>query len=139
MKTFDKYLEIKEKKQNLKESTTTDMSKFGYREVEEASKLLNAWVKNGLPDDFDNDGVKLMMNQNSGNVFLTNNDYQVAMVDKNKLYSFYNTPYDGHEGSAEDLVDMYDDMNEEDQEYVDDIVKNSRDSKLKSALKKKKG
>ena len=59
---------------------------------------------------------------NSGYVFLTNADYQVAMVDdKGELYSFYSTPYEGIEGSLEDLIEEYDNLCEEDQEYVDEL------------------
>ena len=31
----------------------------------EAEKLLNAWNKGGLPNDFNDDDVKIMMNLNS--------------------------------------------------------------------------
>lgn len=78
--------------------TTTDLSEFGYREREEAELLLKAWREQGLPDDFNNDKVIIMMNRSSGNVFLTNDDYQVAMLNGNKLESFYSCPNCGNEG-----------------------------------------
>jgi len=100
---------------------TENLSDFGHRELEEANKLTTA-MKNGLPNDFDGLGVKLAFNSNSGFVFLTNAEYQVAMVDdKGKLYSFYTTPYEGHEGSLEELLEEYDNMSPDDQEYVDSI------------------
>tara|TARA_Y100001972_G_C7462608_1_gene236004 strand:+ start:108 stop:461 length:354 start_codon:yes stop_codon:yes gene_type:complete len=100
---------------------TENLSDFGHRELEEANKLTTA-MKNGLPDDFDGLGVKLAFNSNSGFVFLTNAEYQVAMVDdKGKLYSFYTTPYEGYEGSLEELLEEYDNMSPDDQEYVDSI------------------
>lgn len=99
--------------------TTTDLKDFGHRELEIAGELLHA-IQYGLPSDFDGNGVHVMFNMNSGYVFLTNSEFQVAMLDDNGiLCSFYNTPYEGHEGSFEDLMDMYDDMHPEDQEYMD--------------------
>ncbi len=84
---------------------TENLADFGYRELDEAGKLLSA-IKNGLPDDFDNQGIKVAFNMNSGYVFLTNDEYQVAMYDdeSEELYSFYNKPYEGLEGSYEDLL-----------------------------------
>ena len=100
---------------------TEDLSEFGYRELDEAGKLLSS-IKNGLPDDFDDAGIKIGFNKNSGYVFLTNEEYQVAMLDdKGKLYSFYSTPYEGHEGSLEELLEEYDDMHPEDQEYINNL------------------
>lgn len=105
-------------------TTTTNLADFGYREIKMARDLLDAWVNNGLPSDFSNDGVVLMMNQNSGNVFLTNDEFEVAMCSDGKLYSFYTSPYEGREGSFEDLLEEYDDMHEEDKEWLRDIAKN---------------
>ena len=85
------------------EITTTDLAQFGYREKEMAAELLQAMIKQGLPEDFYDDGVTVMMNRNSGNVFLTNSEYQVAMMNGDKLESFYNCPYCGHEGFKEDM------------------------------------
>ena len=85
------------------EITTTDLAKFGYREKAMAAELLNKMCDQGLPEDFNDDEVTVMMNFNSGNVFLTNSDYQVAMMNGDKLESFYNCPYCGHEGFAEDI------------------------------------
>ena len=100
---------------------TEDLQEFGLIELEEAGKLLSA-IKNGLPEDFEKCGVRVAFNKNSGYVFLTNSDYQVAMVDdEGKLYSFYSTPYEGIEGSYEELLEEYNDMHPEDQEYVNDL------------------
>ena len=109
-------------------SYTENLDDFGYRELEEANKLTTAMKKNGLPNDFDGLGVKLAFNRNSGYVFLTNSEYQVAMVDdKGKLYSYYTTPYSGHEGCLEDLLEEYDNMHPEDKQYVDDLKKINND------------
>tara|TARA_Y100001938_G_scaffold145926_1_gene223686 strand:+ start:700 stop:1038 length:339 start_codon:yes stop_codon:yes gene_type:complete len=107
----------------MNDAYTEDLTKFGYRELDIAGDLLKA-IKKGLPSDFYEEGIKLGFNTYSGNVFLTNEDYQVAMVDDDgKLYSFYSSPYDGLEGSYEDLKEDYDDMHPEDQEWFDDLTK----------------
>lgn len=100
-------------------STTTDFSKFGYRERKMAANLLNASINQGFPEDFDDDGTTIMMNMNSGNVFFTNSDYQVAMMNGNKLESFYSCPICGHEGFLDEMEHGEDD--EECQEYLNNI------------------
>jgi hypothetical protein len=82
--------------------TTTDISKFGSRERWILVELLTAWDKQGLPDDFTDNEVVPMMNTNSGHVFLTNSEYEVAMMNGDKLESWYNCGNCGHEGFAED-------------------------------------
>ena len=49
--------------------TTTNLTDFGYRELDMAADLLKAYANGEVPDEFDPEGVTLMMNQNSGNVF----------------------------------------------------------------------
>lgn len=102
---------------------TENLADFGYRELDMAGDLLKA-IKNGLPEDFNDDGIRVAFNMNSGYVFLTNNDYQVAMVDDDgKLYSFYTTPYSGFEGSAEDLFyDADESWDREDLDYLLEIA-----------------
>lgn len=85
------------------ETTTTDMTKFGYRERKLAEELLTASIDQGFPDDFEDDGVTIMFNMYSGNVFFTNSDYQVCMMNADKLESFYSLPYSGEEGFKEDF------------------------------------
>lgn len=89
----------------MKEVTTTDFSRFGSREREMAEELLKAWREQGLPDDFENDEVVIMMNFYSGNVFLTNADYQVAMMNDDALESFYTDFETGEEGFKEELTE----------------------------------
>ena len=120
-------LSMYQTKEMIMEIVTENLNDFGYREREQANKLTTA-MKNGLPDDFDGLGVKLAFNRNSGYVFLTNSEYQVAMVDdEGKLYSWYTTPYDGYEGCLEDLLEEYDNMHPEDKQYVDDLKKINND------------
>ena len=104
---------------------TENLADFGYMEQDKAKDIFEAWKLNGLPRDFDNDGVKLAFNMNSGNVFLTNAEYQVSMCgDNEELYSFYSSPYEGYEGSFDDLLDEYKNMNKEDQEWFRGIAQN---------------
>ena len=104
---------------------TYNLADFGARERHELIELLTAWENSGLPDDFYDDGVVPAFNRNSGSVFLTNSDYQVAMVVDGKLESWYFTPYAGHEGFLDDLVQEYlddpDSWDEEDVEYLRDL------------------
>jgi len=100
-------------------TTSTDLKDFGFRELHMAEELLRAMREQGLPEDFHNDEVRPMMNKNSGNVFLTNSEYQVCMINGDKLESFYSCPICGHEGVAEDMQHNEDDK--ECQEYLKDV------------------
>lgn len=82
---------------------TYDMAKMGARERRIMRELLDAWNKQGLPEDFYEDEVRVAFNTNSGCVFLTNSDYQAAMMNGDKLETWYNCPYCGHEGFKEDM------------------------------------
>jgi len=100
-------------------STTTDLSQFGNRQRKMAEKLLKAWREQGLPEDFYDNEVSIMMNTSSGNVFLTNEDFEVAMMSEDLLESFYNCPICGHEGFLKDMDHNPDDK--ECQEYLNSI------------------
>lgn len=86
----------------MDEITTTDLAEFGHRELHMAGNLLKAYAQNGL-EGFNHDEVRVMMNKNSGNVFLTNSDFQVGMMHGNNLELFYSCPECGHEGFLEDM------------------------------------
>jgi len=90
----------------MNEVTTTDLSEFGYRELAMANDLLTAMLKNGLPENFEDDKVTIMFNRNSGNVFLTNSEFQVAMMNGEDLEMWYYLPYGGKEGFVEDLKNL---------------------------------
>ena len=95
------------------------------RERYEVLQIINAWNHNGLPSNFYEYNVRLAFNKNSGNVFLVNDDCQVAMMNGNKLEIHYTSPYDGHEGFLEELLDMVDDnWHEDDIEWLNDIKSN---------------
>ena len=81
-------------------------------------ELLQAWGEQGLPSDFYEEGVKVAMNRNSGYVFLVNEEYQCAMMNGDKLESFYTSPYNGHEGFIDDLFEEY--MSDKDAWHIED-------------------
>ena len=103
--------------------TTTNLSDFGYRELDMLCELLEAMKEQGLPRDFYDEEVHPVMNQYSGNVFLTNSEYQVAMLNGDKLESWYFLSYHGNEGFLDELIIDYDNGNimSEDFEQLADI------------------
>ena len=84
------------------EVTTSNLADFGSRERWMLVELLTAWDKQGLPDDFYEEDTVAMMNRNSGCVFLTNSEYQTAMMNGDKLEMWHNCSNCGHEGFQED-------------------------------------
>jgi hypothetical protein len=106
------------------ETVTTDLADFGSRERGLLIELLQAWQSGGLPSGFSDDNVRAAMNKNSGFVFLTNDDYAVAMMNGDKLESFYSTPYEGHEGFLSDLLAEYapDDLSGEDARFLRELI-----------------
>lgn len=123
--------------------TTTNLADFGRRELEIAKDLLVAMFEHGLPDDFYDEGVTIMLNRNSGNVFLTNSEYQVAMlVDDGSLESWYYLPYSGEEGFYDDLIynaQNTDDMDEDDIEFLIDLAEQRGDEEALEMLRAKQG
>lgn len=88
-------------KMNTQNITTTNLSEFGVRERDILIDLVQAWRDQGLPKDFCDDEVVPMLNTQSGHVFLTNDDYQVAMLNGEILEIWYSCPNCGHEGFFE--------------------------------------
>ena len=106
------------------EITTTDLSKFGARELREAAELLTAYCEGARPHDFDDDGVTVMFNTHSGKVFLTNDQYQVAVSDgQGNLASFYVSPSQECEGTLLELREDFDRecWNGEDIEWLESL------------------
>lgn len=91
----------KEINMNTQNITTTNLADFGTREFNLLIDILQAWRNQGLPHDFHDHEVVPMLNTNSGHVFLTNEDYQVAMINGNKLEIWYSCPNCGNEGFIE--------------------------------------
>jgi hypothetical protein len=84
-------------------------------------EILSAWDDTGLPEHFDDNNIRFAFNKNSGNVFLVNDEYQVAMMNGNKLELFFTSPYHGVEGFFDDLKGEYDNMHPEDQQWLLEI------------------
>ena len=118
--------------------TTTNLSDFGYRELIMLEELLKAMREQGLPNDFYDEGVHAMMNQSSGNVFLTNSDYQVAMLNGDNLESFYFLSYYGDEGFLDELIEEYDNGNikPEDFEQLADICEANGETEKAEEIRK---
>lgn len=104
-------------KGNEMENPTSDLSKFGYREVGIAAELLKAYSDN--PPRFLGDGVRVWFNMDSGYVFLSDGDYNVGMLNNGKLEQWHSCPQCGHEGFLEDMEHNPDDV--DCQEYLKDI------------------
>lgn len=83
----------------MREITTTKFEDFCLNDL---VKLLTAWRDQGLPDDFYDQNVHPMQNNNSGCLFLTNDDLQVAMLNGDNLESWYYCPECGHEGFSDE-------------------------------------
>lgn len=103
----------------------TNLARFGGRELAIAEKLLSA-ISYGFPEDFDCDydtaEVKIAFNPYSGLVFLTNSSYQVCVEVDGELLSYYDTPYDGIEGTFYDLLEQYNEMCEEDKTWLRELA-----------------
>ena len=99
---------------------TIDLRDFGYREIAMTRDLLTAYIsKNNTV--YLGDGVQVAFNTHSGYVFLTDEDYNTAMECDGELLDWIVTPYEGHEGFYDDLMQEYEFMHPEDQEFMDSI------------------
>lgn len=80
---------------------TVDYSKFGYREIEIAGKLLALYSEGGV--NFLGDGLSVNFNMNSGYVFLSDRDYNVGVLNDSgtKIVQFYTCYECGYEGTQE--------------------------------------
>lgn len=108
----------------MSDAYTEDLAKFGFREINLLRDILDTWCENGLPVDFYSEGVRPGFNLNSGHVFLVNEDHQTAMMNGNKLESFYSTPYESHEGFLDELLELEpEDLHAEDVEYILDLCR----------------
>lgn len=95
------------------------LDKFGYRELAELNALIQAYANAGthdngkvyahLPESWYDNGVYPDFNANSGLVFLTNSEYQALVKTEYGLMMWYNTPYNGFEGTLFDLADEVND------------------------------
>ena len=65
-------------------------------------QLLTAYTDD-LKPDFLQDQVRLVFNQHTGEVFLTDSDLTVAMINGDKLEQWFHCPVCGHSGFLEDM------------------------------------
>lgn len=98
-------------------NNTQDLSEFGYIELDKAGTLLKAYVDN--PYVLEGSNINVEFNPNSGDVFLIDECYNMAMMNGDNLELFYSCPVCGHEGFLEDMEHGEDD--EECQEYLKKI------------------
>ena len=99
---------------------TENLSLYGYRELDMVADLLKAYkTENDHTEFFDDCGVKPMFNQMSGYVFLTNENYDVAMMNGDYLEDWFICPYCGHEGFKEDME--HEPQDEDCIRYMEDI------------------
>ena len=96
---------------------TADLSGFMYVELTEAIELLKAYREQRA--DFMGEGLTLNFNKNSGYVFLCDEDYNVAMLNGDKIEQWFNCPQCGHEGFKEDM--QHGEDNKDCQEYLKEI------------------
>jgi len=121
------------------EVTTTDLQDFGKIELAEARGLLNSYGAGNITElgkeFFRDEKVTIMFNRNSGYVFLTNEDYTVLMFNDEKLDLFLTSPYEGHEGFADELLnDYFQGMHPEDQEWLLQYLDEEQKAKAKELL-----
>ena len=101
--------------------TTTDLSAFGWREKKMASELLNAMIEQSLPNEFWDEKVTVMFNTHSSYVFLTNSEFQMAMLNGDNLEMWYTCSECGHEGFLEDMEHSPED------EYCQEYLRQTRE------------
>ncbi|MEI8205095.1 MAG: hypothetical protein WCH34_18905, partial [Bacteroidota bacterium] len=82
-----------------------DLAKFDYKEIAIVEKLFTAWFRQGLPEAFSDDGVKISLNTQSGLVFLLNAKLQAVKLDGDGLVIFFICPYCGNEVFPDKLLD----------------------------------
>lgn len=84
-------------------NNTRDLMDFGYRELDIAGDLLKTVKTNKDKSSLCNQ-VAIEFNPQSGEVFLLDEDYNVAMMNGEFLEDFLNCPHCGFEGFSEDIM-----------------------------------
>jgi hypothetical protein len=80
------------------QDNTRDLMQFGYVELAEAGRLLTTFKTHHDKTERLSSNVAVEFNPNSGNVFLVDEDYNVAMMNGHELVDFYSCPECGNEG-----------------------------------------
>jgi len=85
---------------------TANFAGWGYRELEMAAELLEAF--SDRPVRFlDQSTLTVNISMSSGKVFLSDEDYNVGVMEEGKLVQFYSCPNCDYEGTQDDA--KYDD------------------------------
>ena len=100
---------------------TNDLKEFGYREKEIAADLLKTLNTEKDKTRFLEDDITIYFNMNSGNVFLMDSNYNVAMLNGDILDDWIVCPECGNEGFYSEFKEEFEDC-ECCQEYFNDIV-----------------
>lgn len=100
---------------------TNDLTRFGRRELALAGELLVAYAQCRELDDILTDGVQVWFNTHSGYVFLSDEDFNVVMMnpETDRAEQWFNCPYCGHEGFITDMA--HDPDADECLKYLDSI------------------
>lgn len=117
--------------------TTTNLAEFGFLELQMSAKLLTEYSRGNFSCPyFISKGVHLVLNKNSGYVFLSDEDYNILMMNDNQLEGFYVSPYSGYEGFIYELIEQYDDeeWHSEDIEWFKELLINSNKEELLKQL-----
>jgi hypothetical protein len=86
---------------------TNDLSEFGFRELKQAGELLSALKTDKDRTKFLGDGVQVFFNRSSGYVFLSDEDYNTAIINSEGiLEDFINCPECGAEDLASDFKQL---------------------------------
>ena len=113
---------------------TDDLGKFGHKELEEAISLLDAMNRDGLPETFNNEDVKIIFNSDTGAVFLINSDLQVAMQDIKEdgtgvelylVHTLTTSEYE-YQGSIEELISEWKYFNYQERDEVTELAMQER-------------
>lgn len=126
------------KKQNTLYPMTT-FDRFGIYELDTAANLLRAYgesgegINNYLPASWEDEGVYIDFNPQSGSVFLTNGYDALVLDDDHGLCKWYFSPYYGQEGILPELAirlleDDYRTDQLEDVEYLRDALRDDADA-----------
>ena len=80
---------------------------------------------------FNSDTAEIYFNTSSGNVFLSDEDFNTVMECDGELDFHISTPYNGEEGFFDEVMDNFDDMHDDDKEYMRDIATDELKEKYK--------
>ena len=120
----------------------SDLSRMGKREIDMLISLLTQYVYGKVTPVFEalwsDEGVGFGYNDQSGYVWLQNEDYLTAMSNNGELDIYINTPYSGHEGFLDELAQEKDtaSYDEEDAAYLYEIYNQLPSSSYKRKISK---